>query len=184
MRVIPGMTVLVPCDPIEMKKAVFAAAEIDGPIYIRVARPVCECITSEDDPFVVGKANVMSDTSDCDVVLVCTGLMVSKTIEAAKMLEEKGVKAAVVNMHTIKPYDRETVVKMAEKCKAVVTAEEHSVIGGLYSATCEALAGTDIKVSAVGVQDVFGQSGKPEELFREYGLTAENIVKKATELIG
>ena len=184
MRVIPGMTVLVPCDPIEMKKAVFAAAEIDGPVYIRVARPVCECITSEDDPFVVGKANVMSGTSDCDVVLVCTGLMVSKTIEAAKMLEEKGVKAAVVNMHTIKPYDRETVVKMAEKCKAVVTAEEHSVIGGLYSVTCEALAGTDIKVSAVGVQDVFGQSGKPEELFREYGLTAENIVKKATELIG
>lgn len=100
------------------------------------------------------------------------------------MLAEKGVKAAAVNMHTIKPYDRETVVEMAKKCKVVVTAEEHSVTGGLYSATCEALAGTDIKVAAVGVQDVFGQSGKPEELFKEYGLTAENIVKKATELIG
>ena len=132
----------------------------------------------------IKNVNVMSGTSDCGVVLVCTGLMVSKTIEAAKMLAEKGVKAAVVNMHTIKPYDRETVVEMAKKCKAVVTAEEHSVIGGLYSATCEALAGTDIKVAAVGVQDVFGQSGKPEELFKEYGLTAENIVKKATELIG
>ena len=108
------MTVLVPCDPIEMKKAVFAAAEINGPVYIRVARPVCDCITEEDTPFVVGKANIMREDGN-DVAIVATGLMIPEALKAADLLAADGIKATVVNVHTIKPFDAETIAAVAAK---------------------------------------------------------------------
>jgi transketolase len=183
MRGLPGMTIFVPCDPTETRKAVFAAANIDGPVYIRVARPVVEYLTRDDDPFVPGKANVMR--SGDDVCIMATGLMVKESLKAADSLAASGVRASVVNLHTIKPFDEELVLEMAKRCGAVVTVEEHSVIGGLGSAVAETLAGrTDAKFLRIGIQDKFGKSGKPADLFAEYGLTADNIVSKCRELIG
>lgn len=182
MRVIPNMTIFVPCDPIETKKAVAAALEINGPVYIRVARPVCDCVTEDNTPFVPGKANIMRDGND--VAIMATGLMIPEALKAADMLEKDGVSAAVVNFHTIKPFDDACVLKMAEKCGAIVTAEEHSIIGGLGSAVAEVLAGnSNAKFARVGVNDKFGKSGKPAELFEAYGLTAENIVKNCKALL-
>ncbi len=182
MREMPNMTVLVPCDPLEMEKAVMAAAEIEGPVYIRVARPVCEDVTTEDTPFVPGKANVMKEGSD--VCLIACGLMIPKALEAAKQLEAEGISTAVVNMHTIKPIDKDMILKMNKACKVLVTAEEHSVIGGLGTAVAEVMAGHDgAKLGMVGIQDKFGKSGKPEDLFKEYGLTAENIAATAKGLL-
>lgn len=177
MREMPNMTVFVPCDPKETEKAVMAAAEIDGPVYIRVARPVCEDITEEDTPFIPGKANIMRDGND--VCIITAGLMVPIALKAAEELEKEGVSAAVVNMHTIKPIDAEIILEMNKKCKGIVTAEEHSVIGGLGSAVAEVLAGNaGAKFERVGIQDKFGKSGKPDQLFAAYGLTAENIIEK------
>ena len=182
MRVMPNMTVFVPCDPLEVEKAVFAAAEIEGPVYIRVARPVCDVITTSETPFIPGKANVLKDGSD--VCIIAMGLMVPIALQASKMLEAEGISAAVVNMHTIKPIDTKTILEMNEKCKGIVTAEEHSVIGGLGSAVSEVLAGhKGAKFARVGIQDKFGKSGKPEELFKAYGLTAENIVASCKETL-
>lgn len=182
MRGLPGMTIFVPCDPLETKKAVFAAAEIDGPVYIRVARPVVETITTEDTPFIPGKANVMKDGSD--VCIMATGLMIPYALQAAEMLKADGINAAVVNFHTIKPIDKECILAMADKCGAVVTAEEHSIIGGLGSAVAEVLAGNSTaKFDRVGVMDKFGKSGKPADLFKAYGLTAENIAEKCKSLV-
>ncbi len=181
MRVLPGMTIFVPCDPIETRKAVFAAAEINGPVYIRVARPVVETITTPDTPFIPGKANVMKDGSD--VCIMATGLMIPYALQAAEALSGEGISAAVVNFHTIKPIDKECILAMANKCGAVVTAEEHSVIGGLGSAVAEVLAGnSSAKFARVGVQDKFGKSGKPAELFAAYGLSAENIAEQCRNL--
>lgn len=177
MREMPNMTVFVPCDPKETEKAVMAAAEIDGPVYIRVARPVCEDITEEDTPFIPGKANIMRDGND--VCIITAGLMVPIALKAAEELEKEGISAAVVNMHTIKPIDAEIILEMNKKCKGIVTAEEHSVIGGLGSAVAEVLAGNaGAKFERVGIQDKFGKSGKPDQLFAAYGLTAENIIEK------
>lgn len=182
MRGLPGMTIFVPCDPIEMRKAVFAAAEIDGPVYIRVARPVCDVITAESDPFIPGKANLMKDGTD--VCIIATGLMIPEALKAADQLAKDGVSAAVVNMHTIKPIDSEMILKMADKCGAIVTAEEHSIIGGLGSAVAEVMAGkTAAKFDRVGVMDKFGKSGKPADLFKAYGLTPENIADKCKALL-
>ena len=176
MRVLPDMTIFVPCDAVEMKKAVFAAAGIDGPVYIRVARPVCDIFTKESDPFIPGKANVLRDGGD--VCVIAAGLMIPEALKAAELLEKDGVSAAVVNMHTIKPIDSEIILIMAGKCGAIVTAEEHSIIGGLGSAVAEVLAGrSTAKFARVGIQDKFGQSGKPADLFKAYGLTAENIAE-------
>lgn len=181
MRVLPGMTIFVPCDPLETRKAVFAAAEIDGPVYIRVARPVVETITESHTPFIPGKANVMRDGSD--VCIMATGLMVSRALQAAELLAVDGIHAAVVNFNTIKPIDKECVLSMANKCGAIVTAEEHSIIGGLGSAVAEILAGnSDAKFDRVGIIDKFGKSGKPDDLFEAYGLTAENIAAKCRAL--
>ena len=182
MRVLPNMTIFVPCDPLETEKAVEAAYKIDGPVYIRVARPICDVITKADDPFVPGKANVLKEGSD--VSIFTTGLMVPIALKAAEKLELKGIKAAVVNFHTIKPFDTQTAIDMASKTGAVVTAEEHSVIGGLASATAEALFGkVNAKFAAVGIQDTFGRSGTPDSLFKSYGLTDDNIVENCEKLL-
>jgi transketolase len=182
MRVLPGMTIFVPCDPLETKKAVFAAAAIDGPVYIRVARPVVEVITSEDAPFIPGVANVLR--GGADVCIIATGLMVRDALVAADALAAKGVGASVVNMHTIKPFDADCVLRMARTCKAIVTVEEHSVIGGLGSAVAEVLAGqSGVKFARIGIQDTFGRSGKPADLFKAYGLTAEDIERQCLALL-
>jgi transketolase len=182
MRVVPNMTIFVPCDSMETKKAVFAAAKIDGPVYIRVARPVVETFTTEDTPFVPGKANILREGGD--VCIIATGLMVKEALKAADALASEGVSASVVNVHTIKPFDAECVLKMARKCGAVVTVEEHSVIGGLGSAVAETLAGNSgAKFKRLGIQDKFGCSGKPADLFAEFGLTPNGIAAACRSLI-
>ena len=182
MRSIPGMTVFVPCDAEEAKKAVAAAVEIDGPVYLRLSRPNTDAVTDADTPFIPGKANVIRDGSDA--AIFATGLMVTRAIKAAELLEAEGISAAVVNFHTIKPIDKETILAYNGKVKAIVTAEEHFVTGGLGSAVAEVLAGhAGAGFDRVGVEDRFGQSGKPDALFEEYGLTAENIAAKVKALL-
>ena len=173
MRVIPGMTVVVPADAKETKKAVFALAEYNGPAYLRLAR-LASPVFEEDYPFELGKANVLREGTDA--VLFTCGLMVAECLEAAKLLEAQGVRAAVVNVHTIKPSDAECVTKYAKQCGAVFTVEEHSVIGGLGDAVADVLMGkVSCKFRKIGVNDQFGQSGKAADVLREYGLTADQI---------
>ena len=175
MRVIPGMTVVVPADASEAKKAVAALAEFDGPAYLRLAR-LATPVFEEDYPFELGKANVLRDGSD--VAIFACGLMVSEALEAAKLLEADGVSAAVINVHTIKPIDAQCVMDYAQKCGKVVTVEEHSVIGGLGDAVADVLMGKgNCKFHKIGVQDQFGQSGKAADVLKEYGLTAPQIAE-------
>jgi len=175
MRVIPGMTVIVPADANEARKAVFALAEMEGPAYLRLAR-LASPVFEEDYPFEIGKANVLRDGTD--VAVFACGLMVSEALEAAKILEAEGISAAVINVHTIKPIDAACVTEYAQKCGKVFTVEEHSVIGGLGDAVADVLIG---KVACgfhkIGVNDQFGQSGKAEAVLKEYGLTAPQIAE-------
>ena len=182
MRNIPGMTIFVPCDPVETEKAVKAAIEINGPVYIRVARPVCPCLTGGDDPFIPGKANILKNGNQLSIF--CTGLMVAEALEAAKILDSEGISAAVVNFHTIKPFDCKTALTQADKTGVILTVEEHSIIGGLGSAASEALAGKGaFKFERLGILDKFGKSGTPKDLFREFGLTADCIAERCRKLI-
>ena len=178
MRTIPGMTIINPSDDVEAKAAVRAAYELDGPVYLRFGRLAVPVINDNDDyKFEIGKGVVLREGKD--VTIVATGLCVSSALEAADMLAEDGIEAKVINIHTIKPIDADLIVASAQKTGKVVTAEEHSVIGGLGSAVAEVLAGhAGAKFERVGIQDKFGKSGKPDELFAAYGLTAENIVEK------
>ena len=180
MRVIPGMTVVVPADANEARKAVFAAAEFQGPMYLRFAR-LATPVFEKDYPFEIGKANVMREGTDA-VVFAC-GMMVSESMAAAELLAQEGKNVAVVNVHTIKPIDAECVTEWAKKCGNVITVEEHNVIGGLGDAVADVLMGkVACKFKKIGVQDVFGQSGKAKEVLKEYGLTAPQIAEsiKAT----
>ncbi len=175
MRVIPGMTVICPADAKEARKAVFAAAEMEGPVYLRLAR-LASPVFEEDYPFEIGKANVLREGAD--VAVFATGLMVSEALEAARLLEAEGKSVAVINIHTIKPIDRECVTEWAKKCGRVVTVEEHSVIGGLGDAVADVLMGkVNCAFKKIGVQDRFGQSGKAKDVLREYGLTAPQIAE-------
>lgn len=181
MRTIPGMTVIVPCDDIEARQAVFAAAEIKGPVYLRFGRLAVPVINDESYKFEVGKAVELKKGDD--VTIIATGLMVSRALDAAKMLEEnKGIHARVINIHTIKPIDKDAIIAASKETKFIVTAEEHSVIGGLYSAVTEVTSSqAPCKVIPVAVMDTFGKSGPATELLEEYGLTAENIYNKVLE---
>ena len=181
MRVIPGMTVICPADANEARKAVFAAAEMEGPVYLRLAR-LATPVFEEDYPFEIGKANVLREGTD--VAVFATGIMVNEALEAAKLLEAEGKSVAVINVHTIKPIDAECVKKYAEKCGKVVTVEEHSVIGGLGDAVADVLMGkVHCVFKKVGVQDQFGQSGKAKDVLREYGLTAPQIAESIKEVL-
>ena len=176
MRVIPGMTVVVPADASEARKAVFAAAAFDGPMYLRFAR-LATPVFEEDYPFEIGKANVIREGTDA-VVFACD-MMVSESLKAAEALAAEGKSVAVVNVHTIKPIDAECVTRWAEKCGNVITVEEHSVIGGLGDAVADVLMGkVCCKFKKIGVQDRFGQSGKAWDVLREYGLTAPQIAEE------
>ena len=173
MRVIPGMTVIVPADAAEARKATLALADFKGPAYLRLARLATPVFT-EDQPFEIGKANVLREGGD--VAVFACGLMVNEALEAAKLLEQDGIHASVINVHTIKPIDARCVTEYAEKCGNVVTVEEHSVIGGLGDAVADVLMGkVNCKFHKIGVQDRFGQSGKAADVLREYGLTADQI---------
>ena len=181
MRVIPGMTVICPADASETRKAVFAAAEMEGPVYIRLAR-LATPVFEEDYPFEIGKANVLREGAD--VAVFATGLMVSEALKAADLLAAQGVSAAVINVHTVKPIDADCVTEWARKCGKVVTVEEHSVIGGLGDAVAGVLMGkVDCAFRKIGVQDQFGQSGKAWEVLAEYGLTAPQIAESIKEMV-
>ena len=176
MRAIPGMVVLSPADAVETEKMVFAAAEYKGPVYVRLGRLNIPVLFDENYKFEIGKAATLTEGND--VAILATGLMVSEALEAAKLLEEKGVKVRVVNVSTIKPLDKETVLKAAKECKFIVTSEEHSVIGGLGSAVSEYLSEVhSAKVVKHGIQDVFGQSADGETMLTNYGLRAKDIVE-------
>ncbi|HHY33702.1 MAG TPA: transketolase family protein [Firmicutes bacterium] len=183
MRAIPGMTVVVPADAVETEKAVFAAARHKGPVYIRLGRSGVPVVFGEDYEFEIGKAALLRDGSDATII--ACGVMVSFALEAASRLaESKGLSVRVLNMATVKPADAEAVVAAARETGAIVTAEEHSVIGGLGSAVCEITAERfPVPVERVGVKDVFGQSGTSEELLKAYGLLPENIVEAALKAI-
>ena len=181
MRVIPGMTVINPCDDVEARAAVKAAYEMEGPVYMRFGRLAAPVINDENNyKFEIGKGILMRQGSD--ITIVATGLMVSYALEAAEKLAAEGISAEVINIHTIKPLDEDIIVKSAEKTKNVFTVEEHSVIGGLGSAVCDALsAECPTKVTKIGVNDVFGHSGPALELIKEFGLDGEGIYNKIKE---
>ena len=176
MRTIPGMTIINPADDIEAQMAVKAAMELDGPVYMRFGRLAVDDINGADYKFELGKGVELRTGSD--VSIIATGLMVGKALEAAEKLADEGINARVINIHTIKPIDEEIIIKAAMETGAIVTAEEHYIMGGLGSAVSEVVcAAAPCPVKIIGT-DRFGKSGKPAELFEEYGLTAENIVKK------
>lgn len=180
MRSIPGMVVLCPCDAVETKKMIFAAAEYEGPVYIRMGRLDVETILEESYDFQIGIANILEEGND--VTIVSCGLMTQEAIKAAKILKEEGISVRVINAGTVKPLDGETILKAAQETKFIVTAEEHSVIGGLGSAVSEFLSEVHpTLVKKVGIYDKFGQSGKGQELLEKYELTAEKLVSVIRE---
>ena len=183
MRTIPGMTIINPCDDVEAKAAVKAALNFNGPVYMRFGRLAVPVINDRETyKFELGKGIVMKDGTD--ITIVATGLMVNEAVEAAKTLESEGISARVVNIHTIKPLDKELICKCAEETGVIVTAEEHSVIGGLGSAVAEAVTECcPVPVVKVGVNDEFGYSGPAVELLKKFGLSVENIANKAREAV-
>ena len=182
MRTIPGMTILNPADATEARLAVEAAINFDGPVYLRFGRLAVPVIFDENYKFEIGRGVVLSEGSD--VAIFATGLMVHEAIAARELLANEGISAEIINIHTIKPIDRELVIAAAKKCGAVVTAEEHNIIGGLGSAVCEVLSeACPTPVIRVGVEDSFGRSGKVPPLLEMYGLTAANIAAKARAAI-
>ena len=184
MRSIPGMLVLCPCDGYEMRCATKALLDYEGPAYMRLGRLAVEIVSDkiEGYEFKLGKGCVFREGSD--VTMIANGLMVQSALLAADMLAKENISARVVNMHTIKPIDEELVLKCAKETGAILTCEEHSIIGGLGSAVSEYLSGVlPIPVMRVGVNDEFGRSGKADQVMEAYGLSAENIVARAKELI-
>ena len=182
MRTIPGMTVINPADAIEARQAVLAAAEIDGPVYMRFGRLAVPVVFDENYKFEIGKGVELK--SGTDVTIIATGLMVKEAMEAYDLLVVEGISARIVNMATIKPIDREIIEKAARETGAIVTAEEHSVIGGLGSAVSEVVTETyPVPVVKVGVQDTFGMSGPANELLDIFVLRAKDIVEKAKQAI-
>ncbi|MGG7059284.1 transketolase family protein [Clostridium tertium] len=181
MRGIPNMVVINPADAVEAKKAVHAAVEYYGPMYIRFGRAATPVIHNEDYEFKIGKGEVLREGKD--VLIVATGIMVSKSLEAAEILSKENIEATVVNISTIKPLDVDLIVSLANKIGKVVTAEEHSIIGGLGSAVAEVLSEQcPTKLKRIGISDMFGQSGTPEALLEYYGLTVNKIVEEVKSI--
>lgn len=178
MRTIPGMTIINPCDDVEAREAVRTAIEFNGPVYMRFGRLAVPVINDRETyKFELGKGVVMKDGKD--VTIVATGLMVNEALEASKALEKEGISARVVNIHTIKPLDKELICKCAKETGVIVTAEEHSVIGGLGSAVADTVTECcPVPVVKIGVNDVYGYSGPAVELLKKFGLCAENIIEK------
>lgn len=182
MRTIPGMVILNPADDIEARLCVLAAAEHDGPVYMRFGRLAVPRVFDENYKFEIGKGNVLKEGTD--VTIIATGLMVNEALMAAEKLAGEGVSARVVNMATIKPIDRDIIIDSAKKTGVIVTAEEHNIIGGLGSAVAEVVCETvPVPVLRVGVNDTFGKSGPAVELLHEFGLDADNIAAKAKQAV-
>jgi transketolase len=182
MRSIPNMTVISPADGREAEQTVLRAAEYVGPVYIRLGRVAVEDVYDDSYVFELGKGVLLRDGKDA--AIIATGLMVQEALKAHDMLKEEGIDARVINIHTIKPIDRDIIIKAAKETKAIVTAEEHSVVGGLGSAVLEVLSDQyPVLLKRVGIQDTFGESGKPKDLLKKYGLTAEEIVRQTKEII-
>lgn len=184
MRTIPGMTVVVPCDGSEMRLATKAILEYTGPCYLRTGRCALDTVTDqfENYHFELGKGVRLADGRD--VTIIACGLMVQESLKAAELLKAEGISARVIDMHTIKPIDRELILKAADETGAIVTAEEHNIIGGLGGAVAEVLSSErPIPLERVGVNDCFGHSGHPEELLRHYGLAPEDVAAAAKKAI-
>ncbi len=181
-RCLPNMTVLAPCDMIETKKATIAAGEMDGPVYLRFAREATPIFTTKKTSFQIGKAEIFREGKD--VTVIACGPTVYEALLAAHSLEKDGISVEVVDNHTIKPIDEKTIIETAKKTGAVVTAEDHQVMGGMGSAVVEVLSKKQpVPVEMIGVQDRFGESGQPEELMKEFGLVAENIKEAVKKVI-
>lgn len=182
MRVIPTMKVFQPADAVECEQMIQKVAELEGPCYVRMSRLATEQVHDEDYKFEYGKADVIQEGKD--VLIIATGLEVLEAVKASEMLKEEGIEPTILNIHTIKPLDEKTIVEMAKKHSVIITAEEHSIIGGLGSAVADCLTRHyPAKVIMVGVQDCFGESGKPAELFDKYGLDAKHIALKVREAL-
>lgn len=182
MQMLPHMTVINPCDYNQTMAATIAIAEHEGPVYLRFGRPSVPVFTAADQKFEIGKAWMIDEGTD--VTIIATGHLVWEAIEAAHALEAKGISAEVINIHTIKPLDEEAIIKSARKTGCVVTAEEHQIIGGLGSVVSQCLAqNCPTPIEFVGVNDSFGESGKPADLMQKYGLNAENIILAAERAI-
>jgi len=183
MRSLPNMTVINPADDVEARLAVKAAIETDGPFYLRFGRLAVDVVNDKNTyKFEIGKGVELK--SGNDVTIIATGLMVSKALNAAKTLKEEGIDARVINIHTIKPIDKDIIIKAAKETGAIVTCEEHSIIGGLGSAVSEVLCeNTPCIMRRVGVKDMFGRSGKPANLFEVYGLDEKTIIENVKDAI-
>jgi len=182
MRVLPNMRVVVPCDAIETRKATINAAEVVGPVYIRFGRPSIPTITKEDTPFILGKAISMREGKD--VAILACGIMVYEALEAANDLDKKGISARVINVHTVKPIDEEKIFEAARETGAIVTAEEHQLCGGFGSAVAEVVGKEfPVPVEMVGIKDRFGESGSPQELMQDFGLTRFDIVRAVERVL-
>lgn len=175
MRAIPNMTVVVPADGVETEKVILEAAKFNGPMYVRLGRSAVPTIFNDDYKFEIGKGTVLREGNDATII--ACGIMVNEAILAHEELKSEGINVRVINMPTIKPIDRELIISAAKETKAIVTAEEHSIIGGLGSAVSEVVSEEcPVIVKKVGVKDVFGESGTPAELLEKHGLTSKNIV--------
>jgi transketolase len=182
MKMLPGMTVIVPCDYNQTKAATIAVADHHGPVYLRFGRPAWPVFTSPDEPFEIGKAQHFSRGTD--ISIFACGHMVWKAIEAGRILEEQGVSVELVNMHTVKPLDVKAVLESIRKTGCAVTAEEHNIIGGLGDSIAQTSAmHHPVPMEMVGTKDTFGESGKPAELLKKYGLEAEDIVSAARKAL-
>jgi transketolase len=183
MKMLPGMTVIVPCDYNQTKAATIAVAEYEGPVYLRFGRPSWPIFTSATEPFQIGKAQKFSEGKD--VSIFACGHMVWKAIEAGKILEEKGIQAEIINIHTIKPLDSEAILQSVRKTKCAVTVEEHNILGGLGDSIAQVSASAfPVPIEYIGTRDTFGESGTPNQLLEKYGLAAPNIVEAALKVIG
>ncbi len=183
MRVLPNMTVLSPCDATQTRLATIASVEqVNGPAYIRFGREAVPDFTPEDLPFEVGKGQLLKEGKD--ITIIATGHLVWEALQAGYQLEKQNIDVRVINIHTIKPIDEEIIIKAAKETGLIVTAEEHQIYGGLGSAVAEVLVKSyPVKVNMVGINDRFGESGKPEELMKKYGLTADHIADVTKNMI-
>ncbi|MGF6845945.1 transketolase [Chitinophaga sp. W3I9] len=182
MKMLPGMTVIVPCDFNQTKAATIAIADYEGPVYLRFGRPKWPNFTAEDQKFEVGKAQILHEGTD--ITLFACGHLVWIAIEAGKVLEEKGYSVEIINIHTIKPLDEAAVIASLKKTGCAVTAEEHNVLGGLGDSIAQVAARhTPVPIEYVGTNDTFGESGKPLDLLKKYGLDADHIVAAAEKAI-
>jgi len=182
MRELPNFIVLAPSDSVQTRKAVIKAVEYVGPVYIRIGRMECPILFHEDCEFEIGKAYTIRQGSD--ITLIAYGSMVHIIYEAAMELEKIGVSARVIDMATIKPIDKDAIIKAAKETKGIITAEDHSIYGGLYSAVCEVTSSfLPCRVKGIAVEDTFGESGKPLELYEKYGLTKEHVIETAMAIL-